>query len=214
MFGQLFRGELSVTATYWGGLVGFGVLMRVATFAISDWQMKQYLAGETFAPTAAVVSLLVVGAVWCAFLARAQYIAMHRNREPSGWAWFGFVLICINVLFYAYVAMQIINPSVRVGRLAIENEMRALNQTLPYEFEPGFTLSRASFEGGTMTYRYDVTNTSGGLSGNILMPDSEVEQICVDLEGYFKGPLEDVIYAYHFTNEVVERVVTKAECGY
>lgn len=214
MLGRLFRGELTVTQTYWGGFVGFNIAIRVLLYATGGWQLRQILAGNEDLAVNVTLAIMTVSVFCSIAILRAQYIAMYNDRRPGFWSWVGCVLIVVGICTYFWSAMQIMNPSLTVGARAISQEFTILNASLPQDIGPGVTIESAVFTGDALIYDYKVTNPSGGITGNILLPQSEVDGLCADMEGYFRGPVEEITFRYTFTNEMVERVITRAECGF
>lgn len=214
MLGRLFRGELTVTQTYWGGFVGFNIAIRILLYAIGGWQLRQMLDGNEDLAINVTLAIVGVGVLWSIAILRAHYIAMYNDRVPGFWSLAGCVLIVVGICTYFWSAMQIMNPSLTVGAAAIRQEFVTLNASLPQDIGPGVTIESAVFTGDALIYDYKVIGQSGGVTGNVLMPQSEVDGLCADMEGYFKGPVEEIAFRYTFTNEMVERVITRAECGF
>lgn len=196
MFRKLFSGQYSVAATYWGGFAGFNLLMQVLDVALTPTSLWLYINFDENLTDLAVAVLPMIGVIYCAFLARGMYRAMHDDRRPGGWGWIGFSLIIVGVVSYGHNVAVIFTSLLPASERAIRTEISSLKLSLPYEMEPGVILSDVSLRAGV--YRYDFKVTGDWYDVEIdMLTETEHDDTCEDLRGFFRGAVDRLELVYH-----------------
>lgn len=209
---RLFAGEFSVAATYWLGFVGFNIFMRLVFVVVTAVSMSLYANEQEFVGDRLFDVTMLFCVIYCLFLARAQYRAMHNDRQPSAWSWIGLVLILIGTASYAYNFALLQFPSMAVPDRFVREELKTLNLTLPKELEPGLVLEKVSLKNDVMTYHFDYEFDDLPHGRFNMMEDVLGEETCQDMLGYFKGPLKSIEFDYRSGGTIHIEYVSREEC--
>ncbi len=212
MFRKLFSGKYSVWQTYWGGFVGFNFLMNLAVRAATPLLLWLYVEYDEWIGDLLVTALAVIGAVYCAFLARGMYLSMHNDRRPGAWGWIGLAIIVIGVCTYGYQMVAFHLSGLPVSHTSLREDISALKLTLPYETEPGKVIEDVSLGQGTLRYVYRVDGYKFSDGEVNMLTEMEDDGTCEDYSGYFNGGLKRLEMVYKSDSGATVGYMDGAEC--
>lgn len=218
MLRDLLGGRKSVAATYWLGHVAVATLMMFVMRGLT-WV---YLSSDDAIMAALYEKLdLVLRFLWIAYMAfivRAIYRASYWQRSPGFWSWLGIGIVSFVIAAQTYTIVLVLFPNLPVSEIALRADVKELNKSLPVDMGDGMSLRRASLKDGDMTYHFtwDIALTTEDILDVRQSIEADLRrdrELCTDMEGAFKGPLERIVYQYDIAGGLeFESALTKADC--
>lgn len=149
---SLLNGKLGLGWTYWGGVVGLGLILEVSLRYITYLYLTTSDDAALERLDLIQISLVAVGSVLAGLLFRAMIIAGFDNRRPGFWGWIGIVISGLRTLFLTFTTVSLLFPSLAVPLALVKIELRELNKQLPQDMGDGLTLHKTSLKGAEMWY--------------------------------------------------------------
>lgn len=212
MFGQLFRGEYTVAQTYWFGFVAVNFALRLFTVALAALQIPLIVRGLDWLIPWIYGSVSVAAAVYFALLARGLYRSMYRHRRPSFWSWIGLVMIVLGFLGALYSLAALVADNLPMTKRALTQEVIGTNMSLPVEISPGIMAERVTFEDGVFRTEYSYAHDDLEEGRLNLFETGMAAETCAEMEGYFRGPVEVVEFAYIGASATSTVYITRDDC--
>lgn len=213
---KFFNGEYGLGTTYWVGIFGAGVVIKIVMRAIN----KGYLTiqdDEKFNQLEMLHNILLVAlCIYLMLMVRAMIKAGFDNRRPGAWGWIGIAGAIISMLYMVLVTVTVFFPSTTTPKFMLELEVQQMNKQLPQDMGDGLVMMRAEIKNDDLIYYAQV---DGVLDDNMrasmqsaLIDSIEGQEVCQDFQGYFKGGINAIVYEYAFDNDTVRQEVNAAEC--
>ncbi|WP_270731728.1 hypothetical protein [Shimia sp. Alg240-R146] len=210
------NGESSVAKVYWLGFVLTGFAFTALYRYINYLYLTSAETGFEWVELAHNV-LIAFNVVWIAALLRAVVKSAYNNRTPGGWGWTAIVIMSLNLAYTSYVGCTLFFPKTYTPLFVLKLEIHELNKQLPQRIDEENVLTRMFLENKVL-----ITHTKVDYEADDLMQEhldwefsTEVEssqELCEDLEGYFRAGLKASRAVYFFTNTTLSTELTAEEC--
>lgn len=214
-FVRAFRGELSLTWTFWGWGLLYGIL--IALFQGSMWYLSMVLAAQEWLSTGLLGLGYLVVWCWTVFLSIAIINAARNNRKRGLWGWIatgvaGFSLITLPVQMYQAAYPKLENWQ------QVQNTVAALNLAAPIKFSDTLLMTEVALDkpAKLITFQLDIAleTINRNTFDPVALKNTELEA-CPDLKIYFESPVETLRFVYNAKDGTAgEVIITDSDCGY
>ncbi|MDO6727525.1 hypothetical protein Q4544_11325 [Cognatishimia sp. 1_MG-2023] len=215
---SFFNGGASVTATYWGGIVGSSFILKLYVFFFNnqtitnpDWQFVEQLH--------AVHNYIVLAfTVLFGFLFRAMIKSCFNDRTPGFWGGLGIAIAGLRFATLAFSCFTLFFPSVATPRALIEAELKQLNQQLPMKVDEFVVMQRVKIENDFIVYFYNVEakleeSERDGMQNMFISDQVLAKEICREIESYLNGGIKGITYDFDYLNTTLSAVLTSEDCA-
>lgn len=213
---KFFNGGYGLAITYWVGIAGAGIISKIVFLSINKGYLTtvdevKYAQLELFHEC-----FLVALCLYMLLMSRAMIRAGFDDRRPGAWGWIGIVVTLTRTLYILYVTMTVLFPATATPKFMLELEIRQLNKQLPQDMGDGIVMTRVAIDNDELIYFSRIKgelNEVGKKSFQAPLLDSvEGQQVCQDLQGYFKGGINTITYQHTFDNDTVSQAIDGPEC--
>ena len=212
---QLFKGQLSLTMTYWAGVWLALVASRIVFMGIN----RGYLTAQTdeVLRRVEIVNLVFASllSLYLFAMVRALWLSGHNERSMGGWGWIGLIQTTVTALIVSFSTVTLFFPSISTPYFLIKADIRELNKSLPQNIDGITMLKRAKLEEGVVIYQFDVSDEFGESGDHVFTLDMEdvlIQKTCNDLHGYFKGGVTALVYEYRYKDAEVKEILYAQDC--
>ena len=213
---QLFKGQLSLTMTYWAGVWLALVASRIVFMGIN----RGYLTAQTdeVLRRVEIVNLVFASllSLYLFAMVRALWLSGHNERSMGGWGWIGLIQTTVTALIVSFSTVTLFFPSLTTPYFLIQADIRELDKTLPQRIDDITTLSRVKLENGVIIYQMDIAEDYGEPGAQEVTTASmelvENQELCTDLQGYFTGGVSALVYEYKFRDALLKEILYAQDC--
>ncbi|WP_371226959.1 hypothetical protein [Roseovarius sp. 2305UL8-3] len=217
MIKDFFNGKYSLGITYWVGIFGIGIFIKLVNRAI----INGFLTIESEAAYARLelfdLTFTIVLAVYLLLMMRALWKSGNDDRTLGGWGWIGLILTGFAALVATYTAVSLLFPNLTQPRFLVLMEIKEFNKSLPADMGDGVTMRRVKITQNDMVFVISVSGQFEDFGYSYLESALEIDtvdgqELCEDFQGYFKGGIDRIVYEYTFEDDVVLSALDGTDC--